>query len=288
MSIFRNFGENLFRTRRPRTESHPQPQVPRTERPGSLKLGDGVPRRVSKEKQRPSTQQFVYEKIASAGGKLAACFREGVVESRQGRAIAGEIRRRSSSARAEGRALASRFEAGKREFLAQADVHLRWVSLTRAPLYRANIGEGQRLVQGLGTEQINLGEEVISRANTTKMVIKQLQDERDALKQQLKGVSEDTASPEERKKLAKKLRIDHRLAAAKRAEHAGQTWAGSSSFRTALHRNSQKARSQYLPTVVNLRRQSYRTGDNDAEGRGFSINRSGALSDYRNGNTNLR
>lgn len=64
----------------------------------------------------------------------------------------------------------------------------------------------------------------------------------------------------------------------------GQTWAGSGSYRRLLENmGTTQAKTAYIPALVNLRSQSV-----EVEGNTKSIlNRSGAISDYRNGNTNL-
>lgn len=101
--------------------------------------------------------------------------------------------------------------------------------------------------------------------------------------QELKG----TGNSEMIQTLSRQLELTRaNLTEVDKAQENGQTWAASGSYRRLLENveTKEEAHEKYMPTCVNLRTQKVIEGILETS----AINRSGAISDYRHGATNLK
>lgn len=136
------------------------------------------------------------------------------------------------------------------------------------------------------------GQELLSEKASRTDVMSTLSKGNNDRIEDLKAAIQTTANtePVDTEKLAKlEKKLEHCTQLQTRVEGSttqGKTWASSASYRKLLGSTGslKSANEQYIPACVNLRTQVVTKPDGSIAS---SINRSGAISDYRNGSTNL-
>lgn len=149
---------------------------------------------------------------------------------------------------------------------------------------RASVGsaeKGKEIGDTFTLDGRTIGTETATRTDTVSAAIKSLTDRKAHLEERLKDHPEDTRLHRQYHNTV------NQLAEAEDIQSRGGTWAGSSSYRTHITRFStlEKAWERYVPLVVNHRVQKVRNASGQVVS---SLNRSGAIHDYRHGHTNLQ
>ena len=126
-----------------------------------------------------------------------------------------------------------------------------------------------------------IGTETATRSDTVSAAIKSLTDRKAHLEDRLRH------NPDNIRLQRQYQNTVNQLAQAREIQDSGGTWAGSSSYRQHITRfpTLQKAWESYVPLVVNHRIQKVRNALGQVVS---SLNRSGAIHDYRHGHTNLQ
>lgn len=128
-----------------------------------------------------------------------------------------------------------------------------------------------------------IGKETVKRSNVIATLKKGYEDKIAYLKGQLESVDR---SPTQKEQISLQMINEMRnLEKVEKCDQKQETWAASSSYRRLLEHSEtlDEAHENYIPACVNLRTQQvFVEGEIKS-----SFNRSGAVSDYRHGHTNL-
>lgn len=143
---------------------------------------------------------------------------------------------------------------------------------------------GQHMEEVYKHHHTEVAREVVDRSNVVDILKKGHEDRIAHLEQWIAALPDD-ADPHEMLRLAHQLQLTRaNLDEVTECQEKGQTWSSSGSFRRLLELGKSTADQKYIPGCVNLR--SHKVVENGEVTT--AVNRSGAISDYRNGATNLK